>query len=550
MWNQFFLQNLHFAVNIFAVMVFLWIFWLYLDVWLARKKGREMVKSFGFLFLGISFVVQAVHLESTIILTPLINELTFDRLLILTRTLGYSLIIISIFIEPNLAHPHKDKLRTTDEKEKGNENLNQIFGGPVLISAFGAQIPGFVIGHLLFPLFAVSVALLYLYKATYGLEFHLRRIAYGFFFVATFELLNLRELFAASTNVALFKTVATYGNLWILEHVFLFVAVLILGRWIFGYLLKRRETQLYMFFSLSVLIIFLITTVTFTGLLLKNMQGEALKQLETNVKVLEYALTSKTSQLTSDAEVFAKDSEVIGAVSADQKPTLANFTSDFLVTKSLSTLIVTNSDAAVIARGEEPERIGESVSGNAMIARSLIGESVSSAMAQEGLLAPQIVISSSVPVKNADEQIIGSVKAGILIDNAFVDGIEKATGLAVSIYGGEKVSATTLLAADKVTRRVGISESDKRILELVLAKGESFTGTTQILNTPYFASYLPLTDVDATPVGMLFVGRPQISVLQTAAASIQLTFVVTGILWLLAIIPSYLIASYISKQLR
>ena len=185
-----------------------------------------------------------------------------------------------------------------------------------------------------------------------------------------------------------------------------------------------------------------------------------------------------------------------------------------------------------------------------MIARTLVGESVSSATTQEGLLAPQIVISSSVPVKNADEQIVGSVKVGILIDNAFVDGIEKATGLTSSIYGGNQISATTLKLEDNINRRIGLAESNKVVLETVLAKGESYTGSTNLLNSPYFASYLPLKDIDNTPVGMLYVGRAQISVLQIAGNSIQYTFIIAGILWLIAIIPSYLIASYISKQLR
>ena len=119
-----------------------------------------------------------------------------------------------------------------------------------------------------------------------------------------------------------------------------------------------------------------------------------------------------------------------------------------------------------------------------------------------------------------------------------------------SIYGGDKVSATTLLAEDKITRRVGTKESDKKVLDSVLIRGQGFTGTTELLNTPYYVSYLPLRDVDQTPVGMLFAGSPQIVVLQTAGNSIQLTFVVAGILWLLAIIPCYLIAGYIAKQLK
>jgi len=103
---------------------------------------------------------------------------------------------------------------------------------------------------------------------------------------------------------------------------------------------------------------------------------------------------------------------------------------------------------------------------------------------------------------------------------------------------------------DGSSRRVGVIESNSEIKEQVLGKGEGFTGTTNFLNTPYFVSYLPLKDLDNTPVGMLSVGKPQVTILATAGRSIQGSFIVAGILWLLAILPSYLISSYISKQLK
>ena len=83
----------------------------------------------------------------------------------------------------------------------------------------------------------------------------------------------------------------------------------------------------------------------------------------------------------------------------------------------------------------------------------------------------------------------------------------------------------------------------------MLEKGENFVGAVSILNTPYFASFLSLKDVDETPVGMLFVGKPQIGVFQTAGRAIESTFLVTAILMMIAVFPAYFISKYITSQI-
>jgi len=61
---------------------------------------------------------------------------------------------------------------------------------------------------------------------------------------------------------------------------------------------------------------------------------------------------------------------------------------------------------------------------------------------------------------------------------------------------------------------------------------------------------LPLKDVDNNPVGMLFVGKPQVGVLQAAGRSIEMTFLVAVILLVLSIIPAYFISKYLTNQIR
>jgi hypothetical protein len=270
--------------------------------------------------------------------------------------------------------------------------------------------------------------------------------------------------------------------------------------------------------------------------------------LNTNVKVLNFAIEGKKSELLSDVQVVAQNPAIVTAVTVKTRKTLADFSQDFLLAKKESTLVITSEVGQVLARGEDRERAGESLSEDPLVKRALLGESAASVVTRDGVLSPEISVRAATPVKDQGK-IVGVVLAGSLIDNAFVDGLKTATGLDSSVYGDNQISASTITSADGKTRLSGIKEEHTNIKTKVLKNGESYTGAVTLLQSPYFAAYLPLKDVDSNPVGMLFVGRPQYSVLQTAGRSIELTFLVTATLIVLCVFPAYKVAKYLADQI-
>jgi hypothetical protein len=540
MLTAFYLQNLHFALNIFVAMVMSWCFWLYLDVWVLRKSLKESLKLLGFFILTISFLIHAFSLETTFLKDSIIPINIYESALLLTRILGYLFVGLGVFMEPAPPNPLKNKRRV--------ENKKTLSAGIALMIG-GIGLPLSLLGHMALPILASIVGLLYLYRATIGLEFHLRKISYAFFGFAFFELVSLRGLFYATKNIAVYNLTNSFGTIWWLEHTIIFVSTLILAKWVFGYLLKRLQSQLYIFFSISILLIFIVSTLSFTGLLLGNIQSEVLNQISSNAKVLDYTLEAKKGTLMSDIAVISKDASVAQALTKEQNSGLTKIVTDYLINKKLTFLVITDSEGKVVARGEDNERIGDSLSANSLVKSALSGKDASSIITQEGALAPSVLVSAASSIKDKEE-VIGTVYAGESVDNTYLDVINKATGLTSSIYGGNKISATTLVAEDGLTRRIGISETNKNITSKVLEKGANYVGTGDFLNTPYFVSFIPLKDIDNTVVGMLLIGKPQVSVLATAGRSIQASFIVAGILWLLAIFPSFLIAGYIAKQMK
>lgn len=531
MWNQFFLQNAHFALNIFAALVFFAVFWLYFDAW-NRKNKRDILRFSGFLLLSASFILHASTLESAL----LPSALTVTRFQaygsLIFRLISYLLLITSLFSEP------------LQPKPKAKQSLQTL----VLIPFILAGIPADILS-LSYPLMAGLIGFLYLRRATIGLEDHLKKVSLAFFILSLHEFFNLSILLRDTQNIDLYNLVAPFAPVWITGHFLLLIAIIIIAGWVFYYLLKRLETQLFMILNVCIVLIFLITAVSFTALLLHNIQTETLNTLTTDSKVLQFTLESKKQEAVSDAQMIAANADIIEALTTESKKNLLDNAQNILITKKQTSLVIVNQNGEVVARGEDRTKIGDSLSSDPLFIKALGGNTISTITTQEGVIAPQVIVRSYVPI-TFDQKIIGVVATGTVVDTTFVDGLKNATGLESSVYGDDTVSATTFLSADGASRNLGIKETNAIIRDTVLSHGNNFTGSIVLLGTPYFASYLPLKDVDNTPVGMLMVGKPQSSTLTTAGKSIEMTFIVIIILLSASIIPAKFISDYITGQIR
>lgn len=529
--TQFLLLNLHFALNLLAALVCFSVAWLYFDTWAFHKDYREGTKAVGFFLLSVSFLVGATLIENSLLNQPLFGPETINLIVGTTKTLGYLILIIGQLIVPLQPLPEYRKKKAT-----------AIALVPLVALPIAHIVP------FAYPILATLVAFLYLRRATVGLEHHLKPISWSFFVLSIKEISSLIIIFRDTSNVDLLKLVAPYGPIWILENLLLLVAMFILGKWVWGYLIKRLETQLFIIFTTSTLSIFLITAVFFTSVSLVNFKKDILQNLEINVKVLQYSIDSKKAEVLSDAQFITQNSDVILATKDKNRQQLAEITSSLLLSKGQSFLTVVDKDGAILIRADDPEKTGGSLSEDRLVKQALDGKSVVDLITKEGVMAPEVSVRAVAPIYSSSD-LIGAVVVGTLIDNAFVDGLKSATDLDASIYANNVRSATTFISPDGKSRWVGIKESSTKIQNSVLKEGVLYSGDANILNIPYLAAYSPLKDIDGNPLGMLFVGRTQISTLQAASGLIEQTFIVTVILLVFSIIPSYFISKYIIGQI-
>lgn len=531
MWSAFFLENAHFALNLFAALVCFGVSWLYFDAWKVSKRSLEAIRVVGFIFLSFAYLVHAVFLETLLFSVTVIPYDLHVWLGVVLRVCGYVSILLSLIFE-------KLQSRPTQVKTSASAFLLPL-----------APLSFFQIGQ---PFLTLLITFFYLRRATKGLERHVRQVAYAFGLLTLSEFVSLASLWRGTGNAQLYELVSPLGVFWCIEHILFLLAFLVLGRWIFGYLLKQFQTQLFMILSILTLSVFIITTVAFTGLLVSNIQTEVLNELESDGKTLQYALSTKREESVSNAEFIAQNSDLVRLASEKNKDKVGAILEQFLLSKGISKAFVADETGIVLSRGEDQERVGDSVNGDPFVKRALVGEVSSGVISREGVLAPELSIAAAAPIyASADsKRIVGVVLLENAIDNAFVDGVKKVTGLDASLYGDATISSTTLLSSDGKTRLTGMKEQNRKVEESVLVRMQTFKGASQIETTPYFSVYIPVTDLDNVPVGMLSVGRPQYSVLQTTARSIELTFLVCSILLVLSIIPSFLISKYLANQLN
>lgn len=526
MWIPFILENIHFAVHLFAALVFFAVFWLYYDAWLAKREHKVTVKLLGFFLLSVSFIIEAIVIETTIISAPLFFGVSPALIASTVRMFAYVALIAGLVMDPIQGVP-------TDSRAGGFVALG---AGTALLHAFE-------------PVGAAVVGFLYLKRATVGLEDHLKPLSWSFFLLSMSELVGLFSLFQSSTNVWVFQFVAPFGPVWITSLALLIASTVVLCIWVFGYLLKQFQAQLFMMYTTTILAIFLITTVSFTGLLLSNMEAEARRQIETDVRVLDFALGSQREQLVADAQSIAATQAIVTAIETNDRKTLGDVITNELLAKRFTNALIVSSSGQVLARGEDRDRIGDSVLQDSLVKRALLGESQTTIVSKDGVVAPDLTIQATAAIKGSDSTIIGVIVVGKGIDTAFVDGMKKTTGLDASVYGGDVVSATTFVSPDGLTRVVGMKEEHTVVTQSVLGKGELFAGTLPMRGVQYTSAFLPLKDVDSNPVGMLFVGRPQSAILQAAGSSIQYTFIITALLLVCSVFPAYYISKYIADQL-
>ena len=199
---------------------------------------------------------------------------------------------------------------------------------------------------------------------------------------------------------------------------------------------------------------------------------------------------------------FEKSSRLSSAYRSGNRQACIELGKNAMSSFGLDYFVLTDKEGKVFCRAHSPEKFGDSIAEQENIKNALAGKRTT--FIEEGSVV-KFSIRSGTPLRDERGNIIGAVSIGyVLSNNDFTDRMKNILGCEVTVFSGKSRIATTIMNSG--VRVIGTEITDKNVFESVLNRGEVYNCETNIMGTPYFASYHPLKDAQGKTTGMIFVG--------------------------------------------
>jgi hypothetical protein len=354
-----------------------------------------------------------------------------------------------------------------------------------------------------------------------------------------------------TNNVLLGSISARYGIIWFMYIFFRVTALLFLTLWAFNYLRFRIYPLLLTMISSIVVVISISSAFIYSLVMYNSIKGEFLNQIQRNVETIQFDINQLKESSKSLSRSFSLNDELHRSLLSNNYDSLNNLLNIFIETSGRVEEIVITDNRGNIVSSTNQELINQDISKELFINRALgYKEENSGLFLQKNSLGNKLTVVAVSPIVTDDNEVIGTIEIEYFLDNEYADSIKSQTGLDVIIFAEDKRSATTFTAEDGVSRLVNLRESDNQIINTVLIDGEVYKGETRVLNTPYFAAYVPVIDPREIPVGMIFTGTEQSILTDTLSKANSDMFLLSLIISVISLIPTKYLADFIDENYR
>ena len=499
MSTLFFLNILYFSLEVFGALVFFVISWLAFDAYLLRKDSLSFSKSVGFFLLAFWQLSHAFNPASDF----------FIYVGYLAYYTGLALIIRGLLKESLLPRP----------------KFEAIFVFPSIASLY------FILNGISF-IGLLTIALLAFWQYKNESKKSLFPYSLGFLFLAI------------KAGTSLLYNNDSIWFLWSVGHLFELAGFLFLGWWAWSYLQSRVREKILIILTSLTLFMAIVISFSFAIILVGQIQETTGENLIANTKVLDYALLRLKDEAGAKVALIAQEEAIKTGLKKNNLTGLEALMLGHLEKENLGFLMVLDNRGDVILRAHALTDRGDDLSAEKAVKSALGGESLVSVESSSG---EGFSIRAASPILSGG-RVLGVIVGGFKLDNTFVDSIKKLTGLDASIYNGMTRVATTIFNPDQRTRSVGITETDKDIIDSVIVRKVSITTSFQVSSKYYLAAYMPIID-DGQAVGMISAAKAQSGIINTITQANRLTLITVIILMLILSLPIYFITRRLGQEL-
>ncbi|MCK9185850.1 cache domain-containing protein [Candidatus Gracilibacteria bacterium] len=543
---DFLFNTANFIIHVLASFASFLIGWLFLDVWFSDKKNKtNLAKGAGFFLIALFLLFSEIG--------DLIGG--YYNLVEQVLIIGLILVFVGFIMESTPLLAELDANIKASSRAKNTKEVN-IFKKILSVFLIIAIAGNFAINFLKPDLYLNKFVILGLIifnllllasKLFLGIQKQLKNLFYGMFFFGISYGFTVIGEYLLGTDIRFTIWTQTYGIIWWATKIALFIGFFIIGRYAFYYLKYRLRAKFFISFIVSSLIVFFVVTIAFLLVLTNDFQKNTLNNLKASNKAIHLSLVDIRNRSILAAKALVNNESVTSGASTENHDLMKSPVEDILLSGNVDYIIITNEAALSIYETNDKEAFGRSYSNDKYIKRALEGIPTNTFLVEKGILSPQVVVKTYLPIVR-NEGVLGVVIVANIIDNQFLDGIKKQTGLDSSIYADNTVIATTFSTNDGKMRLSGTKENDTDLLNTVLKKGEDYSGSIEIFNQEYLGIYTPLKDGDQKIIGMVFVGEPSAIISAVTRLSMERTFGLASILILLALIPIYFFSKNIAQE--
>ncbi len=463
------LSNLKLVIYLFGALVFSAMSWLYFDALSTRRQNTILLRAVGAMVVAVSYLFSAVVVDGVQIGWLVGLSSTIEYL----RGVGYLVLVFGVWSEPLSKRPSV------------------------------AMLVGSIVNFIV-PVLPGIVGLGYLRRASVGLERHLSRMAYGMYIISIAEVLDLRRLLTNSSDIRIYEIVRDFGPIWILQLVVLLFGYVVISRWVFGYLLRRFETQITLFMGMLVMAVFAVATMVFTYVMSNQLEQGAQRQTLAAVSMIKSNWGRVGDELTRVGQTYVN-------IMTDNKEELAQK----LVNSEL-TIRILDKDKRDILTGELSTATGKWVDG--AVGYQVIGEG-----------GGKKIVLSAILARESGWVVVSQEIAGAQLEKAASE-----VAMAVRLYEDRVVIGTSSVP--------GYPEIASPLLLTETSSGK-------LGGVSYTSSSLPLSNTEGVEVARLVAAQPIAILWQSVGVALLWTYLSGVVILLLMEIPAVVIARYLTRQL-
>lgn len=519
--DQFWLEFLHYIVLMFAILVTISSSILFYLTQRVEGSTKTYWRTFGFAALAVSYMLFILERKFP----------SFGLLAVLVEFVGLGCIFIGVRSETSLLQLQnvqnavvgkKEEASTIDKLKKNLYIIVGVIGGIVLLSGLVLG-NNYIIENFSFgPFLAASVVSLsiifvagtiYLQVGRYISEREdTQSRRQNLYPLIAYVFILFRQLFLVlyrlpETDLVFLENLKSFYSLpWQAAILLTGVGFIFLAFWAWTFIKVRFFLRTYVAFLTIATLVSTLGSFVFTLLIFSIVEEDNLKVMTEGAKTQYLVMEDRSNTALVLARSIATNDEITSWIDGDDYNSILEETEDKFKTSGIDILRVYDSRGQVVASPSDERERGEVYIDDDVILRVLQNDQpVKTFDVEPHVLSPGIIARGVYPILK-DGTLYGAVEVGYRLDTAFVDFSKGRTGLDVTIYSGENISATTILKNDGVSRWVGADETNEDVLLSVLQNGEIHSMAIERLGQNYYSAFIPLRDYSGEIIGMVSVG--------------------------------------------